>query len=566
MSSMLSIDGAAVAPAVAGAAPAPRSAAVRAPLAVAVAALIVLGAYLLLTEPNAPLLRSAIMAAALCASSIFPRRHSPLNALAAAGVILLIADPLQLFNAGFQLSFGLVAGFLLLNEPLRRMLFGRWIRRRGLIVFRHDQRVRRWLHFKLGDWAMSAVTLSLIACLVSTPLVAYHFHLFSPYAALLSLLLSPLVAAVLVPGYLSAALAWLAPSASHYLGAAAAAAAHALAQSIEAMQRLPGLCLDLRDVGPVAVMAFYVAVAAVFLRHRLPRGNALACLAALAAVAAGAYSQRPAAKPLAAELNLLSVGAGQCAVLRTPSGRTYIVDAGSRGGMDVYRQALQPFLRNRRLATPTAAFVSHANTDHYNALLPLAQSGRLKCLYMSGVFMASADGAALSFIQRIKAAGVEVRVLSAGSAVQLDDRTRVDVLWPPATLAQADNVNDTSLVLKISCDGQAMILPGDIGPAAQNALCRQPERLVAGVLVLPHHGSWDAALPQFVAAVNPRVALISDARDDLPQLARGAARDFYRRLTARCRCYATSSEGCIRLQANANLAVQTMRSAKEDTK
>ena len=55
--------------------------------------------------------------------------------------------------------------------------------------------------------------MSLAASLASVPLVAFHFGLFSPYAPLLSLLLAPLVAAILVPSYLALALAWPMPNA-----------------------------------------------------------------------------------------------------------------------------------------------------------------------------------------------------------------------------------------------------------------------------------------------------------------------------------------------------------------
>ena len=54
-------------------------------------------------EPRAPLLRSGLMAAALCVATISRRRYSGLNALAAAAIVLLAIDPLQLFSPGFQL-------------------------------------------------------------------------------------------------------------------------------------------------------------------------------------------------------------------------------------------------------------------------------------------------------------------------------------------------------------------------------------------------------------------------------------------------------------------------------
>ena len=89
-------------------------------------------------------MRSAIMAVSLCTATILRRPHAALNAPAAAAIILLAIDPLQLFSAAFQLSFVIVAGLILLHAHVETLLFGRWKRRRGLMVFRNDQRFRRW--------------------------------------------------------------------------------------------------------------------------------------------------------------------------------------------------------------------------------------------------------------------------------------------------------------------------------------------------------------------------------------------------------------------------------------
>ncbi|MCK5558357.1 MAG: ComEC/Rec2 family competence protein, partial [Candidatus Hydrogenedentes bacterium] len=132
----------------------------------AAAVLVILVCYLLLAEPRPALLRSAIMAVALLAGVIWSRPNSSLNALSAAAIILLLIDPRQLFAPGFQLSFIIVAGLILLYRPVRNLLFGRWIRQRGLIVFRNEQRVWRWVYFTLGNLVMDIIAISVTAYLI----------------------------------------------------------------------------------------------------------------------------------------------------------------------------------------------------------------------------------------------------------------------------------------------------------------------------------------------------------------------------------------------------------------
>lgn len=527
----------------------------------ALAVLAVLGLYMLVAEPSAPLLRSAIMAALVCLGILLDRRANPLNALSAALAILLIVDPLQLFTAGFQLSFGIVAGLILLHRPLRQMLFGRWLRVRGLMVFRGRDRVRRWLYFNAAQWGMNLVVATLAAYLVAAPLAAYHFGVFSPYAPLLSVLLAPLVAVTLVCGYLSMALAWPMPNLSAWVGEVAVASAGWLDGAVEAMARLPAHALELYPLSWAwTLAALAAAVGAVLLHaHRWGRWAGAAALTAVAAWTV--WLQMPAAAEGTAELHVLAVGAGQCAVLRTPQGKVYVIDAGTRSGFDVYRQVLEPFMRQRRLAAPSAAFVSHANTDHFNGLNEWARQGRLGRLYVNDVFDApqadaSSQQAALVLLDQCRQGGGTVQCLRAGDRLDLDGQTRLEVLWPGPDNASL-NANDSSLVLRITVAGRSVLLPGDIESHALSALSRRPDVLKSDVLILPHHGSWRAELPAFVEAVAPRVAIISSAS---PLPAPAPAQEFYARLSRRCQCLSTRSHGwvCVRF-AGMGLEVQTMR-------
>ena len=534
------------------------------PRPAAVVVLGVLAAFMLLAEPRPPLLRSAIMAAALCVGVIVRRRAGGLNALALAAIVLLAIDPLQLFSAGFQLSFVTVGGLILLHRPVRDRLFRRWRRRRGLMVFRDDQCLRRRLHYSAANWLMDGAAMAVTAYLVSAPLVAYHFGIFSPYAIVLSLLLLPPVAAVLIPGYLSLGLQFAMPNLSHQFSRLAAGTADFLAWLVSAVDLLPGLCLELRPVPAAWVLGFYVTVAVILIRKVIPFGRVLAGLAAVAWVAGTVAAQLPAPAPKEAQLDILAVGAGQCALLRTPTGQTCLLDAGTQSDLDAARQVLLPFLRHERLGVPPAAWVSHANTDHFNLLGPLLDDGRLRRVYLNDYFARDANTAsppAQHFFQRLRDAGVRIVRLRAGQRIQLDDRTRIEVLWPPADRRDDLTVNDTSLVLRIVCDGRSVLLTGDLGPVGQAALTRTPSAVAADVLLCPHHGGWETTLPAFVDAVDAKIVVVSGAgQPRAPAAAGKAAQDFYARLRTGTEYYCTARNGWTRIRfGRGKVTVRTMR-------
>ncbi len=519
------------------------------------AVLAVLAVYLLLAEPRPPLLRGAVMAAALCVATISGRRVATANALAAAAVVLLAIDPLQLFTPGFQLSFGIVCGIVVLRRPLRRLLFGRWLGRRGLMVFRGDRRLRRWLYHSAAEWAIRLVCLSLSAYLAAVPLVAYHFGLFTPYAPLLSLIVLPVMIAVLIPAYVSMALALPTPNLAAHVGGLAAEAAGVMTRLVELLSHLPGLSRDLFAVPAWLVALCYVAMCLWAFAGRWRPAFRAAVGATLALAAATALTQRTAPAPAGAELHVLSVGHGTMTLLHAPDGRTHLFDAGSLGSTNAYRQVLRPFLRARRLPSPRRVFVSHPNIDHYNALPGLLRRAAPRLAYLNDSFGHRDDDspAVRQLMDAFAGAGVEVVRLGAGRTVRLGPRTTVEVLWPPGDRLGELDANDSSLVLRVICGSRSVLIPADAGPTVQAELAaRPPDSIAADVLMLPHHGSASPALKPFVEAVGASVLIQSSRfRPDSPELLESVA--------GRRRC-ATFRDGWIHVVlAEEGIRVETMR-------
>jgi competence protein ComEC len=247
-------------------------------------------------------------------------------------------------------------------------------------------------------------------------------------------------------------------------------------------------------------------------------------------------------------------------LLRTPSGQTVVLDAGTRAGYDAYTFTAEPFLRHQRLTAPSRAFVSHANTDHYNALAGfLPRLGRVHTTaYYRPETKRELTPPAQELLHLLDRRGVEVDRLCTGDQVVLDSRTRVEVLWPPPDRSDL-TTNDTSLVLRIRCDDKTCLVPGDISTVAQAQLAAA-ENIRADVLVLPHHGAWTPSLPEFVAAVDPEVVLVSNSWEpSAPAGAGDSVGRFYNRLRRGYRYASTARNGWIRVRFGAGrIGVRTM--------
>ncbi|MHC4230426.1 MAG: ComEC/Rec2 family competence protein, partial [Planctomycetota bacterium] len=83
---------------------------------------IAVGVFLIIVPPRAPTIRAAIICWAFCASLLLRRRPNPINTLSLAAIILLLMRPTQLFEAGWQLSFGSVVAIILFTKRIEAFL------------------------------------------------------------------------------------------------------------------------------------------------------------------------------------------------------------------------------------------------------------------------------------------------------------------------------------------------------------------------------------------------------------------------------------------------------------
>lgn len=131
--------------------------------------------YCCFTGMSPPAVRAAIMASVFIPAVLIQRRHSPLNSLCLAALIILVADPRLIHDMGTQLSFCAVTGIIVLGNSLTR-----FIPQRRRLIYVPAQ--------------FLAVTLSAVAA--TAPLAAYHIHsvpiLFIPATLTATLLLPPL--------------------------------------------------------------------------------------------------------------------------------------------------------------------------------------------------------------------------------------------------------------------------------------------------------------------------------------------------------------------------------------
>ena len=460
--------------------------------------------YTLLTDAQPPVVRAMVLVLAACVAHATGRQRLGFNTLAAAALVLLAINPNEVFHAGAQLSFISVAGVLWFaprwrsrkeSDPVRRWMgegYG-WPRRASIVAWR-----------KLRD----AVLVTVLFWCLTLPLVMARFHLLQFAGLPINVLMVPPLTLALVSGFGVLALGWLCPPVATVFAWCLNGSLAAIQGLVQAGLWLPGGRAWVAGPDGWWLLGFYglLALGAVLGRRRPPRRWCLAIVAGWAAVGFAGHFLHGHRDRLDAAF--LSVGHGCAVVLRLPSGATMLYDAGEMAGADFAGESISDYLWSHGIGHIDAVVLSHADTDHYNALPLLLDRFSVGVVYVSPMMFQQKHNQALAALQKaIHGAGVPIREIYAGDRLRGGEGCRLEVLHPPRRGVLGDD-NANSIVLAVEYRGRRLLLPGDLAsPGLEDILAEEP--WPCDVLMAPHHGSRASDPPGLAAWCRPRWVVIS---------------------------------------------------------
>lgn len=205
-------------------------------------AFVFIWAYAIMVGLMPSVVRAACMYSLYAFVSILGRDRVSLNTLSFAALVMLMENPLTLWDVGFQLSFMSVLGIVLFYRSLFQVVHLGWL---------NCHRVLKWL------WSMVCVSLS--AQLLSTPLVLFYFGRLACYSLLANIVVVPLTTLVVYGGVLALALMPV-PVLQGWVMAGVVALAQGLNAVVVALSHLPGGTVDGLRLRPAQVVLLYVLI------------------------------------------------------------------------------------------------------------------------------------------------------------------------------------------------------------------------------------------------------------------------------------------------------------------
>lgn len=452
--------------------------------------------YTALAGGMVPTVRSAIMIGVYQLAVLLDREEEAFASLTLAALSIALVWPGVIADISFQLSFLAV---LFIAWGMSRLY-------QGLAREKTEElpQEKSWIKERARQ-ATFHLAVPLLATLGTGPLIAHYFGNLSLAGFVTNPLIVPLVGFVIVPLGLTVGLMTLIASEFAWplawLGDRLAGWTIVI---VEFFGRLPLASIRVAAPNLLEVGALYAGVIALFvLRKR--RQLFFAAGSFLLVLIGDVYYwrvQRFDSNQL--RITHLNVGQGDAAVVEFPGGKVLVIDAGGAavGDFDTGESIVAPYLRSRKILKVDYLLVSHARIDHYGGMRALVQE-----FSPSEFWSGAAKGGTRRFeeldetLDRLKIARKE---LTGATPCRDFNAVRLCVRFG------ADGGGaESPVVVQLEYGKASFLFTSDVDKREELQLTQSSSAIRSTVVKIPRHGSATASSQEFIAAVKPKLAILS---------------------------------------------------------
>ncbi len=198
--------------------------------------------------------------------------------------------------------------------------------------------------------------------------------------------------------------------------------------------------------------------------------------------------------------HFIDVGQGDSELIQF-AGKNILIDGGEQemGGQ------VESYLRNHGVTSLDLMVATHPHDDHIGGLITILKDFPIKQVLDSG--QSHTTQTFSTYLNLIDQKNIPFETAQRGQTIDLDPAIEIEVLSPSSTLFQ-DDLNQNSIVLKVTYHNVSFLFMGDAGTQAESSLLSSGYNLDADILKVGHHGSSSASSTAFLSTVTPAISVI----------------------------------------------------------
>ena len=463
--------------------------------------------------------RASLMAILFLVALLIDRDAELYNLLAFAALVLLLLNPQQVWDVGFQLSFVAVASIVYFVPKMERPLRRLWTGAEDPPSVSEGSVLTRFRNTAI-KWLVLSYLVTLAAQIGTGPLIAYHFYRTYPLGIIVGPFAVGLVSLIVAVGMTSVCVGFIWLPLAQLIGLLNQAIISIFLTLIGMFGQTWGVVKLTPPTFGLCVLYIACCLGISHWRYVYHQWR-IASLIGLSVMTIWVWDAAIHEKGRLLEVITLDVGQGDAAIVRFPDNRTMLIDGGiqrsyydeqkrKRVEYDVGKRIIEPYLDFHGIRKLHMVVLTHPDLDHGGGLGYILENFKVgQVIGISDIPLDSEMHRRLHAI--VKARNIPYAFPYAGE-IKFTPTATLDLLHPidaaSTNLLDTDK-NDDSLVMKITYGEVDILVTGDIGKRAESRLIASGQDLRSEILKVPHHGSRTSSTVPFLDAVQPRYAIFS---------------------------------------------------------
>lgn len=439
--------------------------------------------YGLLTNFSVSTNRAVVMYSILLLAKIIGKTFDILSTLSLSAFLILLQNPMEIFQAGFLLSFGAVLGIAVILPSLNSL---------------HEAK----------NNILKSIYVSVSAQVLTLPFILYFFFQIPLYSVLINLIVLPLTTLLM----LTAITAGIGGMVSMSLGVFIAGGANFILFFYEIVCRLgssaPGNLITVGRPDTIRIIVYFLITLVFLTSARRFKKKGLLMLFVPAILLLVIPKPRD-----GLIVTMLDVGQGEAIFMESDRGTTYLIDGGSSDISQVGRYRIGPYLLSIGTDTIDYAIVTHTDVDHVSGLVELIEGKQISIKHLILPNTETKNEMFLELEALARDRAINIMYIVTGDMI-IDGSLQLAFLHPSIGYQPASN-NDYSTVIGIHYDEFNMLLTGDIEAKGEMELIEylntisDVKQTDYDVLKVAHHGSKNSTSEELLSIIKPELSLIS---------------------------------------------------------
>ncbi len=497
--------------------------------------------YGILSGESVSACRAIIMAVLMMGAWYLGRSYDLLTALSYAALLILVQSPYQLYQAGFQLSFGAVLGIGIVSPEFVKA-FGR------------------------NNKILDAVAMNLGIQLTTLPIILYYYYEIPLYSLFLNLILVPLMSLILCSGLLGLVLSYLGLGFGKFGGAGAVVLLKFYEKLADSTLQLPFSNIRWGQPELINIGGYYFVLAlGVYVLHKMNGRKdkilreethlygeygwedkvsfSCICVVLVSCLLLKYHPQS------LLKITMLDVGQGDGIVIEQKQGGVYLVDGGSSDVTQVGKYRIFPFLKAEGISKIQGIFISHMDTDHISGIKELLEYQAQGELQIERVYLpdiGKKDDIYKEMEEKIMQQNIELVYLSRG--MKLEQKGLEIQLLQPVSKEIYQDRNEYSMVFRLTYKDFSMLFTGDVEGKGEEEMLQSEQLEKTTILKAAHHGSEYTMCEEVLAQIQPVFTWISCGKNNSYGHPHKALLDRIEQLNSEI--YVTMDQGAITVETD----------------